>query len=492
MLIDESENEPSAPSQEAGWDPLRMATLAGFEDNTQAHKTENTVVESEKSLLSEDPHSFTTEISFQNHPLAKLGLVSISTLVLVLITGTFLSTNLLQSSRPKPQKQQPQPEKEQTQSEQGASDGRVLTDLAITSQVSELEALNAKPKQVSKPQLPGTPNRQAPTPASKVPVRTNQPLKPVVAYPPRSRTYSPPQPVVQPRLIKPMVRMPVVAEPDPMKAWVAAAQLGSYGQLPVVEETSQKPAEASAEVMTTSNTTTTSPEPVVQSIASEKLSSSSKQAFSQPPPVNEAEEAPILQERPRQFISAGTQAKAILATPFVWDETEDKTLKEHFTIILAEPILAADGRVALPARSQLVTKVVSLFKAGLISLVAVAALVNSDGELTEIALPENAIGISGVQGKPLVALKLYQGRRNRGLNIGHLALSTLEEAADLFDSSAEDVVKQGTQTLLDNLSERNRRSIETVRERPRVRFLPAGTVVEVYANQSTALDTNFR
>ncbi len=196
----------------------------------------------------------------------------------------------------------------------------------------------------------------------------------------------------------------------------------------------------------------------------------------------ESEEAPILQEKPRQYVSAGTKAKAILATPLVVDESEDKIIDERFTIILAEPLLAADGSVALPAKSQLVAFLESFSFGGLVRLVAFAAI--TPGEEMEFALPKKAIQISGKQGKPLIAQRLVdKERRNGGRNIGRFALSSLKSAADLFDGSVEDVIELGAETLLDDLEERNKRSLQTLGERSVVSFLPAGTVIEVFVTR---------
>jgi hypothetical protein len=285
-----------------------------------------------------------------------------------------------------------------------------------------------------------------------------------------------------------------------MEAWLAAAQLGSYGQLPGVEQTqavaAKAPNELQSSVMSPSNTIVTSSNPGIEYAAFGRRSKGQgregvdlgKSHEEQVLTKLESEEAPILQEKPRQSITAGTKAKAILATPLVVDESEDKIIDERFTIILAEPLLAADGSVALPAKSQLITKLRSLSEGGLVRLIAFAAI--TPGEEMEIALQELAIQISGKQGKPLIAQQLLdKERRNGGLNIGRLAVSTIKEAAELFDGSVEDVIQEGAETLLDNFEERNRRSIQTLGERSLVRFLPAGTLVEVFVTRSFWLTT---
>lgn len=527
MLTNESNNDQESTSQSfeatsdsleknsqsPEWDSERMNTLAGFEDKNPVPTTttENSAIESEESLLTEpDPYSQQTEQSFQNHPLSKLVLVSLTVLAIMATTGAILSTNLMGTSKPQRQLQQPAPTPKQEAQANLETErvGRVMTELALTSQGKELEALNEKSSQQPKPEQAAKPSSKPEQAAKPTTTRTTlAPAKnysaaprprPVAAYsPPRSSTYtSIPKPFEQPKPIaKPIVSVAATAAAtDPMKVWLAAAQLGSYGQLPGGGQTESVVAKAQNElqnsVMSPSNTIVTSFNPGIEYAAFDRRSkgqggegvvmgkSNEEQALTK----LESEEAPILQEQSRQLISAGTKAKAILATPLVVDESEDKMVDERFTIILTEPLLAADGSVALPAKSQLVAELESFSEGGLVHLVAVAAI--TPGDEMEFALQEKAIQISGKQGKPLIAQRLFdKERRNGGRNIGRFALSSLKSAADLFDGSVEDVIESGAETLLDDMEERNKRSIQTLGERSVVSFLPAGTVIEVFVTR---------
>lgn len=506
-------------SQTSQWDSERMNTLAGFEEHNPVSTTttENSAVESEESLLPEsDPYSLQTEQSFQNHPLSKLVLVAVTVLVGVATTGVFLSTNLTGTSKPQPQKQQPAPAQKQEASDAKTDNqGRVMTELALTSQHKQLEELNEKSPQQPKPEqgdAPSSKPEQAAKPITTktalAPAKNYSPAprpRPVAAYsPPRSSTYtSIPKPIEQPKPVaKPIAQVPATTvATDPMEAWLAAAQLGSYGQLPGGGQTKSVTAKAPNELQTSvtspSNTIVTSHNPEIEYVAFDRRSRGQGEQEVTSAEVNEeqaltnleSEESPILQEQPRQSISAGTQAKAILATPLVVDESEGKMIDERFTIILAEPLLAADGSVALPAKSQLVAFLESFSESGLVRLVAVA--ITTPGEEMEFALPKKAIQISGKQGKPLIAQRLVdKERRNGGRNIGRFALSSLKSAADLFDGSVEDVIELGAETLLDDVEERNKRSIQTLGERSVVSFLPAGTVIEVFVTQSFWVPTH--
>ncbi|MBW4639385.1 MAG: hypothetical protein KME05_14320 [Gloeocapsa sp. UFS-A4-WI-NPMV-4B04] len=515
----ESKHDPSVPSEEQfvpsnepEWEQERMSTLAGFEDKIPAiAATEETTDDEESLLVEEDPHLLRTQQSFQNNPFSKLGLVSLSTLVLVVTAGIFLSGNLMQSSNEKPREQQADPTaKKESQDKTDATDsqGRVLTDLALTSQGKELEALNEKGKQQpktteqpakqSKPVVPKTSRvstrTDAPAPRPRPrPVATYSPQRPVTAYAP-PRVYTPPQsipkPVVQPN---PVARTqskesPVPSqEADPMERWMAAAQLGSYGQASPVAET---PVDADTAGLRTP----------VEYAALTVSAKSKQQTEPQTPVVNFDEETPILQEQPRQLLVPGSGAKAVLATPFVWDESEDSQ-SNQLNVVLAEPLLAADGSIALPAKTQLIVEARSLSKNGLLHLVAVAAIVQQDNQQYEIALPENAVGIHGEEGKPLIVEKLNDKRREVSRrNITRLAIGAIGQASTSSNSGGfsrskqndsnllTDILEGGSDAILSDIDKRNEEAISAIEQRPDVLFLKAGTKVEVFVNSSAAID----
>jgi hypothetical protein len=504
-----------------------MNTLAGFEDNTAAARTtEETADDSESLLPEEDPYSLRTEQTFQNHPFSKLGLVSLSTLALVAAAGVFLSANVMQSQGQKPREQQGNPIAKENQDDAEATDsqGRVLTDLALTTQGKELEALNEKdkqqpiPEQAAKPAKPTAPKTSrasartytpAPRPRS---VAAYSPPRPVTAYsPPRPVTaYSPPRsmpkpavqpsPVVQRRSEEP----PAPAqEINPLERWIAAAQLGSHGQFSAIEETE------------TTEADTASTQPAVQYAALSVPAKSKQQAAPQTSEVDFDEETPILQEQPRQLLMPGTGAKAVLATPFVWDGSED-TQSDLLSVVLAEPLLAADGTVALPAKTQLLVEARSLSESGLVRLAAISAIVQQDGQQYEVALPENVIGIRGSEGKPLIAQKLNdKGREVRRRDATRFALGAIGRATGLinrprsesvvsnsdgFSRSTQNdepdllagILEGGADAILDDLDERNEEAISAIEQRPDILFLKAGTKVEAFVNQSAAVDVLVR
>jgi len=313
-----------------------------------------------------------------------------------------------------------------------------------------------------------------------------------------------PSPVVQRRSEEPAAP---AQEINPMERWIAAAQLGSHGQFPAIEET------ATDEETTEADTATTQAE--VQYAALSVPAKSKQQAAPQTSEVNFDEETPILQEQPRQLLMSGTGAKAVLATPFAWDGSED-TQSDLLSVVLAEPLLAADGTVALPAKTQLLVEARSLSESGLVRLVAISAIVQQDGQQYEVALPENAIGIRGSEGKPLIAQKLNdKGREVRRRDATRFALGAIGRATGLinrprsesvvsnsdgFSRSTQNdepdllagILEGGADAILDDLDERNEEAISAIEQRPDVLFLKAGTKVEAYVNQSAAVDVLVR
>lgn len=168
-------------------------------------------------------------------------------------------------------------------------------------------------------------------------------------------------------------------------------------------------------------------------------------------------------------------------------EGNKQAASDYFTIVLSEPLLAADESVVLPAQTQLITQLLELSEAGIVRLVAVTALFEQDGELIKIPLPQSAVQVRGTKGKPLIAKQLHQqGSRNERLTTGRSALSTI--ARGLLNNSLSDVVENEAETLLDDLEERDSFSNQSSRDHQNIFFLSAGTQVEVFINQSASLN----
>lgn len=297
---------------------------------------------------------------------------------------------------------------------------------------------------------------------------------------------------------------------NPQERWQQLAQIGSYGGIPA-ESTQTSVTEAPQGSVVAENPSSTPNSSGYQSAVYQINSKPAQLEESltleiQPPDVEPELEAPILQGQPRRFISAGTTAKAILISPLAWDEAET-TLSERFTVVLVDPLLTADGIVAMPAKTQLITEARSLSESGLVRLVAIAAIVQQDGQQYEIALSENVIGIRGEEGKPLIAQKLSNKRREISRrDAARFALGAIGRATGLinrpraesvvsnqgtFSSSIQHqepnflagIIEGGTNAILDDLDERNQEAIAAIKQRPDVFFLKAGSRVEVFVNE---------
>ncbi len=175
----------------------------------------------------------------------------------------------------------------------------------------------------------------------------------------------------------------------------------------------------------------------------------------------------------------------MLDTPVYWDGKQND---DQFAVILAQPLLSADGAVILPSKTKLIVKLHSLSEAGVVHLVAVAALVQQGESLKELMLPKEAIQVRGAEGKPLLAEQAKNRQRRRGVDVGRVAFGMLHEAAGQLDDSIKDVVQEGTQTLNSNIDQRN---TQTSRESTNIRVLASGTTVEVFVNRSFSIPVQF-
>ena len=526
--------------------PSRLATLVGFEENSSSEPSSTSVVEPQptNSQLPPDP---VTEDNTEFSPVSRyntarvawskpgnkaffvMSLASVAAIAAYLLFSNLTKTPLKQAAQPSTKLEEfPLPEEKPE-----AETGKYKTETALGDQAVAINKLNEKNKSQSSqsPKSVQTPTRRSPevTPRPVSRAREVTPRQVISRTPirsPISREVTPRQ-VISRALIPREVTSPVSipkATPirteqvkDPMQEWLAASQLGSYGYSPTKES---KTNDESEEVLADQNEETlavnseslpqVTNQPVTENVdVADKQLQDTKQATLL---RYQAEEYPILQETPRQFISAGATAKAILTTPLAWDETEKSANQDRFIVVLAEPLIAVDGEVALPAKTQLVTQMRSLSESGMVRLVVVAALVEQDGEYVEISLPNDTIQIRGVEGKPLMA-KTLRNKRSQifGRDASQFVIGAVQKGAEIFNrprsqstfgsdgifsSSTENsdpnllagILEGGSETLLDNLEERNDRALEKIESRPDIRFLGAGSDVEVFVNESTVLD----
>lgn len=364
---------------------------------------------------------------------------------------------------------------------------------------------------------------------------------------PRPQTYAAPQPFRnQPAPVRRSIPTPAPSRArsiDPMQQWQQLAQLGSYGSIqperiaPMEFSSSrqrldrqrldgQRIAQAVPSVPTAQIAPTSAVQPISDRLktapprrSSERQDQLPKPASVEPdasestlalpevqatvPILQEAESAILGSDSTPQSLIAGTSSPGVLVTPIVVDGASS----DQFAAVLAESLIDSRGRVAFPAGTQFLFQVERLSRTGQVHLTATTATWDVNGAQQELVLPTGAIQIRGEAGEPLLA-EHYQDRGDEiaGMDAGQFALGAIGRAAELYTRSdtrvqtrgfstiiTEDnpapnilagLIEGGTDAILETIQERNQRAVERLEELPNVRFIEAGTPIEIFVNQS--------
>jgi Bacterial conjugation TrbI-like protein len=275
---------------------------------------------------------------------------------------------------------------------------------------------------------------------------------------------------------------------DPQERWQQLVKLGSYGS--VRPESSAMPESiAQAELPQTT-------EPQA------RLTIWDRQDAAVDPTID-----PLPPEPQPTSLIAGTNAAAVFETPLVLDDSKSN---DRFTIALSEAIPDATGKTALPANTKLTVQVEGISQTGRVQLSATTATWNQEGQTKEMTLPTGAIQIRGDRGRPLIAQQFEdKGKELAALDRGQFILSAIRGASGQLIQSNTRVqtgggstlvtqenqrpnvlagaLQSGTDTLLTTIGERNKRSAEEIQQRPPIRYIAAGTTVQVFVNQSVQL-----
>ncbi|MBF2035372.1 MAG: TrbI/VirB10 family protein [Leptolyngbyaceae cyanobacterium T60_A2020_046] len=487
------------------WDDQEMADLVGLhlpepsatEEQAADYLVAPTVAASDPEPLLDaediDGQALTTrkpKLSLAANPFTKLGVVAAGTGLVIGVLAVFTSGVMKNDSPPAEEVQADFPEPMVEETELSATDdrGQLLTDLAMGRQQAELEALaNEEPAA-----QPGAPIARETPEFSPAPPPPSRPPQPVAARPTPAPLPPRPAPVSPAVSARPVVSQPI-APPvvDPTERWLALSHLGSYGQSPQLGDQRLAPVPTNAVIP--------DPAPVVQANTPTSRSG-----------INHAEEAAILQGQPMAFpltsplLLTGTQAPAVLETPLIWAAETDSP---QFVVQLTEPLLTASGEIGLPADTSLVAQVTSVADSGLVQLAVVSFI--QAGQ--EIPLSAGAIQLRGVEGTPLIAQK-YD---DPGMDIARMdatmaAMSGLSWAAGLVNrpktssvitSAGGSAITQDTgepnllagifegafEQLSGQMEARNQAALAEILNRPVIWYLPLGTEVDVYVNQTVAL-----
>ncbi|MBE9210318.1 hypothetical protein IQ244_28220 [Nostoc sp. LEGE 06077] len=504
-LVNRPHSDSQKQTESTDWES-KIARLVGFEDES---KTVNVEAKEESDIpeaLTTEPEEVKTTQPLSANPFAKLTLVGSATLVVVLLAGGFLSQLMSGSSQksnsnvvsvPTPSTTTTTPRQQDLQQE--IED--LKTKLALAEQADEVAAsqqnLRNPVRLVSSDTRPNRtairnvrPAVQAPAQVVYVPRQVNPPLaRPSAVTPviPESR--------IAPELTPPPVVTTPPAPPDPLQEWAKLAKLGSYGQ---VSTTGTSAVNISQVPPANNNDTVTSPE--------------TTQPQTQPQPQTNPRLSPGQTQGPKT-VAVGTSTKAVVATAIFGETTrtrgndKDDEDKNVFVIQLKKPLKSTDGEVAIPEKTELLAEIKSISEQGLLQLNVTKIVSQKDGVITETSLPNNAIIIRGVKGRPLIANKFPNSSGAiASMDLGLFVLGGIGKAAELFNrTEAQVVTTTATGTIVSNtnprrnllagvleggfnsvipqISQRNQQEIARLTQQTNVWFIAAGKEVEVYVNQ---------
>ena len=496
----------------------RMAKLVGFEPEFTQERSFDSDEANTDSLDESpqaNPNSRPKGQPLSSNPFAKAGLVGAVTLLVVLGAGGFLSLMMNGTSK-KPNNDLPlkQPEKLQPLDEAKKEvEIEVLkTKLALAEQAravkaAQLQLTAAQPNQAIQTKV---------NPRSQI-----QPPKVIYRDKPRivvQRIPSPAQTVYIPRTVT-VERIVRVLQPIPQ----TKSSITPKPQEPkIIPSATLRPQEPKITPSATplpqlaSNlkipsipqpTPTPTPTPVDNSNSIlQPTSPSSLTRDSQNSTENQAT------QQPAKSVAVGTSAKAVLATSLFGESNKsgndsDNANDSKFIVRLQQPLKNVDNAIALPVGTEVLTQIRKITESGMVQLEVVSVISRINGNLTEKSLPKGALKISSPQGKPLIASK-YPDKSGAiaGMDVGIFALGGINKAAELFNRpestlniNGSNVISQnntkpnivtgvlegGLSTVVPQITVRNQQAISEMMTRGNIWFLPSGTQVEVFVNQTT-------
>jgi Bacterial conjugation TrbI-like protein len=369
-----------------------------------------------------------------------------------------------------------------------ALDGQAKLEKQLAKQ-SNNQSVKTVQKTTAKPTAPTVPTQ--PTAATSVAIRSEPPKiatapvsRPEVIPIRESRSIPRTQIVERPATTAP-IDEPII---DPQERWQQLVRLGSYGSV-------RPESLAAPESIARS-------EPAPTTEPSAKLTTWERQNAVDDPTID-----PLPPEPQPISLIARTNAAGVFETPLVLDDSKSN---DRFTIALSEAIPDATGKTALPANTKLTVQIEGISQTGRVQLSATTATWNQEGQTKEMTLPTGAIQIRGDQGKPLIAQQFEdKGKELAALDRGQFILSAVRGASEQLIQSntrvqtggGSTVVTQenqrpnvlagalqgGADTLLTTIGERNKQAAEEIQQRPPIRYIAAGTPVQVFVNQSVQL-----
>ncbi|MGH2412586.1 MAG: hypothetical protein ACRDEA_02595 [Microcystaceae cyanobacterium] len=540
----------------------RMANLVGLEEETRPSHKENNGSETASQTPDETPaqpshpSSLRTKQPLSSNPFAKVGVVGAATLGVVLVAGAFLS-QLMSGTNKTPQKNFPEITRkndvdkiEQLKPEQEIE--ILKTKLALAEQAKAVKTAQLQLKTIKPP------TQAKPTPAQAKP-RTQTLTRVVV-----QRVPTPAQTVYVPRVVERIIRVPqrVVAQAKPTVSQpvqraqptqpiqtpqpTATPSISPVFELSAPELTPQDIAQIPFSLSIPSPTSTPSLTPTPTPTATATPTPSLPRVASSPPSrlgselnSRDTQSTSALINRITQHngksIAVGTSAKAVLATAVFGEGNKAGTNNNNnndrnnnnnkndstFVVRLKEPLKSIDGKIALPANTELLAQIQQLSEGGMIQLKVVSVISQNKGKLTEISLPESAIKVRAPKGRPLLARK-YPDKSGKisGMDTLIFGLGGAGKIGQILNSSETryrylpcnnsnnnnsnnnnnycaytetkqprnipaGILEGGMSALVPQLNNRNNQAINELITKSNIWYLPVGTEVEVFANQIT-------
>ncbi|QDL14192.1 hypothetical protein DP113_07845 [Brasilonema octagenarum UFV-E1] len=235
-------------------------------------------------------------------------------------------------------------------------------------------------------------------------------------------------------------------------------------------------------------------------------------------------------------IAVGTSAKAVLATAIFGEanrigsnsnyssnsNNNNNKNDSQFVVRLQQPLKSIDGAIALPANTELLAQLDQVSETGMFNLTVVSVISQNKSNLTETRLSQSAMKVRAPGGRPLLAKK-YPDKSGKisgmdtfifGLggagkigevlnrpetrinpNCGSTIYTNRNGDPVSFPQSCSEtkqernipaaVLEGGMNALVPQLNQRNQQAINEMIQKSNVWYLPAGTQVEVVANQIT-------
>ncbi len=486
--------------------PERALDKPEWEDDIplEEHQAAKVEVDAIGTTAPDDPYEVRTEHSFATHPVSKgivvLGLtfmaLSVLGLFFKIFTGGFSTSGNAVANKP----EAPSQPVHQSITEADTLRAKLL----LTEQNKELSdfrqkkqaklASQPKPQPVAVPPTPiavaprPTPVYSPPRPRSSYsrPVDYSPPPPPPRVYP-TVRNFAPPQRVLQPIIPPPPPSIPQV---DPSQQWLEAANMGSYGSMPVTQKSSVASARGAN----------------YRNVSSERLEEIRTDKISQDDPMRAQYQSANYPLSSSSSVVVGTKVKAKLETPIAWSGSLQNP-NQNFLIQLDEPLKTAQNTIAIPKGAYLVAKISAANQVGLLSMSVTSVLVNENGLTSEKPIPNGVLLILGKDGQPLKASS--QRRNTNGNDLGTVVLSGVASTASLINRPTSQSVynsdggfssttttndpnylagfgQGASQQLLQQMQTRNNQSRQAALSEPKVFTLKQGTSLQVFVNQSTS------